>query len=854
VSAHGLREASRSPAHRDRPRTIKTQSMPIVPSAMQVFAANNQNTQPSQLNQQQPSPTLSINSRRSPPAGVQVQRLLPTPPQPNPMINRDESSERDMSPPLPPQHPNPNPHYPRPINRATPQFLTKYQDINLQMNDILAEIERTDYTDIQQPQAPVPNNSASVYPGYPRGQSNSPPRDPAVERVRATERSSPKEVDAGQQRRQQAPRESPKGRDRQPNSPTTSSFTQVPVQQSSEQGVSPPYQSPHTSPGEHHASSNYAQYSRDSPPVIRRTTNAPVADARLPRPSQTPPLQAITTRTPDRSLPVQEEPEDDPGAPSKNGGDTREVWNDGDQSHHEHHLGPSPTPSSDLNGEGGYDETHGGRVSRAGHHDDTGPVMNHENSSQLRFSDGENEESFTPRSPVAGLPDHHRDDYYGGQNIILKSAQTVRGRGRNGSSDQLGLRSFDPAVFEQDQQVLPMGSEHPIPKYAEQRRTQNVQQQAQPQQQQQQQSGREPQPQQYQPQPQNQHFPDPRTSSSHIHEPQYRPPQVLPDDFHNYLDDTASGYLQAYFQSPRPDAPIPPTPHSQTAAPSPSPLLSGGYDNNGKALPPFSPVAPVGSPYPYPYSHVRRTQQISGHSNRPQLQNSNYDPNHPSVIQEQLVRQWQVYAMNNDHGNISDSTFSPSTTPFQGYNPWAFLHTSRMLGGRGRMHDSTMSMQSSPSHEPIALPTPPPILPKKKSMQNGLRKHLSNRKPPPRVESTQPRETSPELSSSGEETAGEEHFAMAEDGRFGGVVAILPADDDKDWIDEEEDDDDLLELEYHPQYVSNVEKRRRRWEIGWENLTQAVRDLLRFRQCVREADKYITLCSSKLLIDRLTRR
>jgi hypothetical protein len=82
------------------------------------------------------------------------------------------------------------------------------------------------------------------------------------------------------------------------------------------------------------------------------------------------------------------------------------------------------------------------------------------------------------------------------------------------------------------------------------------------------------------------------------------------------------------------------------------------------------------------------------------------------------------------------------------------------------------------------------------------------------------------LSSSGEETAGEEHFAIAEDGRFDGVVAVLPADDDKDWIDEEEDDDDLLELEYHPQYVSNVEKRRRRWEIGWENLTQAVRDLL----------------------------
>lgn len=190
------------------------------------------------------------------------------------------------------------------------------------------------------------------------------------------------------------------------------------------------------------------------------------------------------------------------------------------------------------------------------------------------------------------------------------------------------------------------------------------------------------------------------------------------------------------------------------------------------------------------------------------------------------MRQWQIYAMNNDHGNISESTFSPSTTPFQGYNPWAFLHTSRMLGGRGRMHGATMSLQSSPSHEPIALSTPPPILPKKKSPQNGLKRRPSNRKPPPRVESTQPRETSPELTSSGEETAGEEHFAVAEEGIWvNGAVDVLPADDNKDWIDEEEEDDDLLELEYHPNYVSNIEKRRRRWEIGWDNLTQAVCNL-----------------------------
>ena len=58
-----------------------------------------------------------------------------------------------------------------------------------------------------------------------------------------------------------------------------------------------------------------------------------------------------------------------------------------------------------------------------------------------------------------------------------------------------------------------------------------------------------------------------------------------------------------------------------------------------------------------------------------------------------------------------------------------------------------------------------------------------------------------------------------------GTGPIVPtADDDPDWIDEQEegDEDDLLELEYHPNYISNVEKRRRKWEMGWEALVQAV--------------------------------
>jgi hypothetical protein len=115
--------------------------------------------------------------------------------------------------------------------------------------------------------------------------------------------------------------------------------------------------------------------------------------------------------------------------------------------------------------------------------------------------------------------------------------------------------------------------------------------------------------------------------------------------------------------------------------------------------------------------------------------------------------------------------------------------------------------------------------------------------PPPRVESTQPRETTPEPYSSGEETAGEGVLDEDEDdlGGTGGVVqggmgsvdmnmnVGMLLDDERDWIDEDDDADeeeDLLELEYHPAFVSNVDKRRRRWETRWEALVEAVRIFL----------------------------
>ncbi|GLB45930.1 putative thyroid hormone receptor binding [Lyophyllum shimeji] len=641
-SMHNLRETSRSPSL--RARSGKTHSMPIVPTAMQIFNA----AQPSSQTQQQPSPTSSINSRRSPPTGVTVQRLLPTPPHPPPNV-QDANQDRHVSPPLPPQHAHnaPNPHYPRPVHRGPPpQFLAKYQNMEQESwemtEELLAEIERADMQHAQ-----AQSNSANAYPaGYPQNQqNNASPKDPAVERQ--------------EQRRQQAARESPKARERPSQTrrrPLHSRSRRLKHLSTKHRLIrvrlallgSPQLQDTCSIPA--------------SPATIRRASNPLTTDSRQPIPSlatQTPPLQAITARTPDRSLPVQEEVEDEPGVASKNGTGARDAWQDNDDApQHVRPTGSSPTPSSDLNPEGAFNDDHAGDdgSTRPGHRDDKNASVQHEDS-QHRYSDRdrdhlEDEGGYTPRSPTAELPEHPPAKYYQAQNTNARppQPQPARRHARNGSTDQLGLRTLDPSVFEGDQSVLVMGSEQLPPQYAEQRR-------------------------QTQPPPQSQQY----HNAQQYSQAQYHSSQMQPDNMEQY----DSSYLQSYLHSPRPDAPIPPTPHSQTAAPSPSPLLSGNYGVGGKDLPPFSPVAPVGSPYPYPFTHVRRTQTFSGpHPNRPQVPGA-FNAAELSTIQQQMIKQWQVYAQNHHAGNVTDSTLSPSSTPFPGggaYNPWAFLHTKRTLG------------------------------------------------------------------------------------------------------------------------------------------------------------------------------
>jgi hypothetical protein len=713
-----------------------------------------------------------------------------------------------MSPPFPPQQSHNqssvNSHYARPVPRvpAAP-FLNKFQNIdeNWQMTaELLADIERADKQQAQY-------QSAQSHP-YPSARGESPsPRGLNVERVRGlADRSSPNNPDSCQRRpREQAiARESPKARDRQPASPLVASFTQGQHRSITPEGrMSPAQHSPLVLSSEVHSTNYLGPYNtRESPPLRRRSgTNELRQNASMA--SQTPPLQAIPARISDRSLPVQEEAEDE--ITSKDDTGPHENWQDKEQIVEKQFHPPSPPPP-DKNSEGNvqrYDSTIRGRETGPGPREDE--KLNKHEETPVQYGESTSEEGgYTPRSPSNGLPEEGHVQPFFSQNVSNRVPVPVpmRGRARNGSTDQV-MRGLENTLF--DKPPAPQLPQPPVqterpPKYVEQRRP----------------SETEPHPpahqhQHFSPQQEyvydNEHYPDQKSP--------FPPPQVYPDDFQSYGEDSTSAYIQSYLQSSRPDAPIPPTPQSQTAAPSPSPLVSG-Y-GAGKQ---YRPMRAGGSPYPFPFGHVRRNRQSQ------RFFPGNFDPNHPSVISEQVARQWQIFAQNN-HGDMTDSTLSPSSTPFQGelYDHWAYVHTNRMM----RAIQDPTSLQSSPSHQPISLPIPPSFPGRKKERNLQSKRQAYTRKPPPRVESTQPRETSPDLSSSGEETAGEERLIVPIDSTESEAITIpiLPIqnteiDDSGEWVDEEDDYEDLISLEYHPSFVKNISKRRRKWEVGWENLIQAV--------------------------------
>lgn len=684
----------------------------------------------------QPSPTMSAGPFQS----NQVQRLLPTPPHP-------PIDQNGIPHPPAPQHTNsmPNVHSNRgvihPIPTRNPSFGQASEHSHFQMTPGLeADIQRAH--DMQQLAYGAAPTASSSYP------KESYMKDPAVERLRAAERGSP---------RQGA--HSPEPRGSHQGSPSST----VPP----ERRGSPAYITPMSSPGE---SSAYRPEFSPNTNMRRNTVTGQLSDTRpmlTISNQQTPPLQPHSTRTSDRSLPVQEEDHD----------------RDDDED------SGSPTPSSDLHPDGNQSRSSTASRTRRG---DESTLVGQDSEKGLT-----NEDEYTPRSPTADLPERAP---YGAHH---QGGDPTRGRGRMGATDLLGLQGLDGIVS--DPQAN--GATHPS-QYLDGRHA---------------------------PKPQYHTFPaafhDPRTAA------RYYTPST--DDGSFLVDGPTAAYLQAILSSPRPDAPIPPTPHSQTAAP--SPLVPNPYE---KEPAPFSPVVPAGSPYPYPFTHVRRAPYAAPPPPR--------DPNHPAAIQEQLARQWQVYAQNNQ--DAFSTTETTSSTPFQGagFSPWALLHTTRLLGGRL----PPASVQSSPSHEPLPLPPPPQGVGVRRR-RNGEEEPMKPkvpRKPPPRVASTQPRETSPEpSSSSGEETAGEEtageqdRFPVQDEGRGwtngrttppaappAPAAAPVPAfvappeeEDEGEWVDEEDDEEeeDLLELEFHPSYMPNIEKRKRRFDARWDALQQAFQAL-----------------------------
>ncbi|KAI9455775.1 hypothetical protein BJY52DRAFT_1278510 [Lactarius psammicola] len=696
------------------------------------------------------------------------------------------------------------------------------------------------------------------------------PKESTLERARSGERPSPRELGGGPpgvQRRDTTSRD----KDRETwELHRRGSMKRDPPQGIPAQQPSPKLEVPRTdspkyipslsAPSDHSASYNpgdrelrsaQAAALPPSPPAPRQNVpyteplrSTPPSVAKLA--TQSPTGLSVKARTPDKSLPVQEEPEED-GADEQNDNQEqeRDRWTPGGNGYgrpahrHEqevrdngrqHHTTSSPTPSSDLLPEG-YDSRYDARHERNGR-ENHAPVQRKNSDEAKQKHDGDDEEraqnsgrtqsqdeeSYTPRSPSASLPPERsfgaRDSPVHTQQQQQQQQQQQRHqvpriRSRNGAMDGLGLRTFDATTFENTlEQLMSLPPEQNPRSYS----TTQI------------------------------NSPRHITSPHQIHSPSH-------EEHDHFLDDPAAAYYHGYPHSPMATHSRPATP----AAPSPSPLISGMGRVNGMkpVLPPYSPAPPVGSPYPYPFGHIRRGQSYTGSYNGT-VDLSQMDPN---VVREQLALQMQIYALNNG-GMVSDSTLSPSSTPFPGpqYNPWTFLQTSNAFGGRrGGMADSTASMRSSPSHQPVPLP---PLSRGNRGLRHRERSQDLRRRakvrPPPRVESTQPRDTSPELSS-GEETAGESkvgehqteprHFAprparwdeSADDEDEAEV-------DDGEWIDEdvgiEGVADDLLQLEFHTDYVGNPEKRRRRWKLRWEALLRA------FHALDRETDTTLVLLAA----------
>ncbi|KAE9386464.1 hypothetical protein BT96DRAFT_1084477 [Gymnopus androsaceus JB14] len=188
------------------------------------------------------------------------------------------------------------------------------------------------------------------------------------------------------------------------------------------------------------------------------------------------------------------------------------------------------------------------------------------------------------------------------------------------------------------------------------------------------------------------------------------------------------------------------------------------------------------------------------------------------VIQEKFVKQFQMYAQNHS-GNISESTISPSSTPYPPtYNPWAYWHT--QLTNLSRFLHLWPVYGENPIHRYFV-----PTVQHRKQNLFGTRLHMWI------VPNVGKQVRTVYLGR-------RNGFAVYVEGNWanGNVPSVpipisIPIVDDSslaEWTDEdeEEDQEDFLEIEYHPTCISNVAKCRRCWETRWEALLQAAVALL----------------------------
>ncbi|KZT74611.1 hypothetical protein DAEQUDRAFT_660368, partial [Daedalea quercina L-15889] len=296
----------------------------------------------------------------------------------------------------------------------------------------MAEIERADIQQAAAGQAGFAYAGGAASSGL--SQHLQSVKDPAVERVRASDRSSPKDLEGAAAKWQSrdkegmSARDSPKTRDR---SQTVSSVSSMEghsaAARTPEYRGSPQFHTPMASPGERTAA--YTQYVpegyRDqggnaqslgpTPPTrkpVPPVGSAEAAPTRITPPassklssSHTPPLQAMASRPSERSLPLQEEPEE-------------EHFDDRGPEYEDHHRG-SPPPSSDVYAEGRYEprREHARTASRGSDDDEDDVTLNEEDDEHHQMQGKEAEDSgsgsgFTPRSPSVPLPDRSREAPY----------------------------------------------------------------------------------------------------------------------------------------------------------------------------------------------------------------------------------------------------------------------------------------------------------------------------------------------------------------------------------------------------------------------------------------------------------